>query len=423
MSDRGLEYTDFVDLAGDAGDDELVCRFRFDHVDSVDVEWAAGAIAAESSIGTWDPELTTMTDRIRRLGAHVVEVDAGGEAGSAEAAVAYPPELFEAGSLPQILSSIAGNVFGLSELEHLRLEDVDLPSAVVESFHGPELGLKRVKERVDAGERAVVGTIVKPKLGLHADEHADVAYESWRGGLDVVKDDENLASMKFNEFEERVTLTLDRKREAEDDTGDPKLYFPNVTAPVEEMRRRADHVVDEGGGYVMVDVLTVGWSGVQDLREHLPDDVGVHGHRAMHAAFTRLPYHGVSMLAVAKFARLAGVDNLHAGAVVGKMEGGRSEVEEIYRFLRSSWHGFETVIPVASGGLHPGLVPDVVEILGSDTVVQAGGGVHGHPDGTRAGARAFREAAEAAAADQSLEEWAEGSPELAAALEKWGRSR
>ncbi len=418
MSERGLEYTDFVDLDSDAGDDELVCRFRFDHVEDVEFEWAAGAIAAESSIGTWDPGLTTMNEDIREMGARVVDLDES----DGEAWIAYPPELFEAGSLPQILSSIAGNVFGLSELEHLRLEDVDFPSEVVEGFHGPELGVEQVKEHVGAGDRAVVGTIVKPKVGLDAEEHARVAYESWRGGLDVVKDDENLASMEFNGFEERVTRTLERKREAEEETGDHKLYFPNVTAPVEEMRRRSDHVVDGGGDYVMVDVLTVGWSGVQDLREHLPPDVGIHGHRAMHAAFTRLPHHGISMLAVAKFSRLAGVDNLHAGAVVGKMEGGRSEVEEIYRFLRSSWH-VETVIPVASGGLHPGLVPDVVDILGSDTVVQAGGGVHGHPDGTQAGARAFREAAEAAAVEQTLEERAEDSPELAAALKKWGRNR
>jgi len=413
---KGLEYTDFVETDDEPADDELICEFYIEHEDDVSFEWTAGAVAAESSIGTWDPELTTMRDDIREMGARVVETDAH----EGVARVAYPPELFEAGSIPQILSSIAGNIFGLNEVTGLRLEDVDFPPQLVESFPGPALGYEAVKARVGADERPVVGTIVKPKLGLRADEHAEVAYESWMGGLDVAKDDENLAHMEFNGFEERVEKTLEAKREVEEETGETKLYFPNITAPADEMRRRADIVLENGGGYVMVDILTAGWGALQEVRDHIGDDIGIHAHRAGHAAFTRLPYHGVSMLSVAKFARLCGVDNLHAGSVVGKMEGGREEVEEIYDFLRSDWYGCETTIPVASGGLHPGVVGDVVEILGSDTVVQAGGGVHGHTDGTRAGARAMRDAAEATSDGVPVEERAKESDELAVALEKWG---
>ncbi|MFP4633021.1 MAG: ribulose-bisphosphate carboxylase large subunit [Halobacteriales archaeon] len=410
----GIEYTDFVELDDEARRDEVVCSYRFQHADDVDAEWAAGAIAAESSIGTWEPGLKTMNPGVREKAARVVELS--GRA----AEIAYPAVLFEAQNIPQVLSSIAGNVYGLSELRRLRLDDVELPSDVVRSHAGPALGVEEVRRRVGAVDRPVVGTIVKPKLGLTAEQHAEVARDSWLGGLDVVKDDENLASMEFNDYYERVERTLEAKQEAEDETGEHKLYFPNVTAPCDEMLRRAEAAVDAGGDYVMVDVLTAGWSAVQTLRDHLPDDVGVHGHRAMHAAFTRLPDHGVSMLAVAKFARLAGVDNLHAGAVVGKMEGGREEVEEIYGFLRGDWHGLKTTIPVASGGLHPGLVGSVVDILGVETVVQAGGGVHGHPDGTRAGARAMREAAEAVAAGETAEERARTSEELAAAIDRWG---
>lgn len=413
---KGLEYEDFVETDSEPEGDELVCEFYLEHDESVSFEWAAGAVAAESSIGTWDPNLTTMRDEIRDMGARVV----GAEADDGTARVAYPPTLFEKRSMPQILSSIAGNIFGLSEVTNLRLVDVRFPPPLVESFPGPSLGHEEVKARVGAEERPVVGTIVKPKLGLRADEHAEVAYESWTGGLDVVKDDENLADMEFNGFEERVERTLESKREAEDETGESKLYFPNITAPSDEMRRRADFVLENGGDYVMVDILTAGWSALQEIRDHIGEGIGIHAHRAGHAAFTRLPYHGISMLAVAKFARLCGVDNLHAGSVVGKMEGGREEVREIYDFLRSDWHECETTIPVASGGLHPGVVDDVVDILGADTVVQAGGGVHGHPDGTRAGARAMREAAEAAAEGVLVEERAKESDALAVALDKWG---
>jgi ribulose-bisphosphate carboxylase large chain len=362
-----------------------------------------------------------MREGIRGMGARVVgtKTDAGEGENDGVARIAYPTELFESGSMPQILSSIAGNVFGLSEVVNLRLEDVEFPPGLVGGFSGPALGVETVKSRVGAEDRPVVGTIVKPKVGLRADEHAEVAYEGWVGGLDVVKDDENLADMAFNGFEERVRATLEAKREAEDETGERKLYFPNITAPAGDMKSRADTVVENGGDYVMVDILTAGWGALQEVRDHVGDEVGVHGHRAGHAAFTRLPHHGVSMLAVAKFARLCGVDNLHAGAVVGKMEGGREEVVGIYDLLRSDW-GVETTIPVASGGLHPGVVDDVVRILGSDTVVQAGGGVHGHPDGTRAGGRAMREAAEAAADGVRVEERAKDSEALASALEKWG---
>ncbi|MDY6765809.1 MAG: type III ribulose-bisphosphate carboxylase [Candidatus Nanohaloarchaea archaeon] len=415
---EGLEYTDFIDEGYEPGEEELVCDFYLEHDDSVDFAWAAGAIAAESSIGTWEPGLTTMTDRIREIGATVFRLDTE----TNRISVAYPPELFEAGNLPQILSSITGNIYGLEELERLRLLDVAFPETVAGAFHGPQLGIEAVKDRAGVSDRPLVGTIVKPKLGLHADEHASVAYESWSGGLDIVKDDENLASMQFNQFDERVRQTLAAKEEAEDGTGEPKIYFPNITAPVAEMKRRADLVADHGGGYVMIDILTAGWAAVQEMRAYLEGrDIGIHAHRAQHAAYTRLDRHGISMLSIATFARLVGVDNLHAGSIVGKMEGGKEEVQRIYDFLRSDWHGMNTTIPVASGGLHPGLVPDLVELLGTDIVVQAGGGVHGHPDGSRAGGEALRAAAEAAAAGVPLEEKADEVAALADALEKWGR--
>lgn len=414
----GMQYEDFVNEDHDPGGQELVCDFYLEHSEGVTFRWAAGAIAAESSIGTWEPGLTTMTDRIRELGATVTRVDEDAN----RITVAYPPELFESGNLSQILSSITGNIYGLEELERLRLLDVAFPQTISDGFRGPQLGIEAVKERAGVSDRPLVGTIVKPKLGLHADEHAAVAADSWRGGLDIVKDDENLASMQFNAFDDRVEQTLAAKHEVEDETGEPKIYFPNITAPVAEMKRRADLVVDNGGGYVMIDILTAGWSALQEMREYLEGrDIGIHAHRAQHAAYTRLERHGMTMLSIAKFARLVGVDNLHAGSIVGKMEGGKEEVQEIYGFLRSDWHSLDTTIPVASGGLHPGLVPDLVELLGTDIVVQAGGGVHGHPDGSEAGGEALRAAAEAAAAGVDLETKADDVPALQAALDKWGR--
>lgn len=335
--------------------------------------------------------------------------------------VAYPSELFEAGNMSQILSSITGNIFGLDELTRLRLLDLHFPEEISEAFLGPQRGVDGVKNLTDVRNRPLVGTIVKPKLGLDAEQHSEVAYKAWSGGLDIVKDDENLTNMTFNKFNDRIPKTLEKRNIVEKETGEKKLYFPNITAPLGEMKDRADLVIDHGGEYVMVDILTAGWSALQEIRNYLDGkDVGIHAHRAQHAAYTRLKRHGISMLSIAKFARLVGVDNLHAGTVVGKMEGDKQKIIDIYEFLRSNFYDFKSTIPVASGGLHPGLVDDLIDMFGTDIVIQAGGGVHGHPNGTESGARALRQAVDACVEGIDLQSYAEKHSELASALEKWG---
>lgn len=412
-----MRYEDYVDEGYEPRDTDLVCDFRFEHDSSVSFEWTAGGIAAESSIGTWDPQLATMREGIEDLAATVFWVDEENN----RIKIAYSQDLFEAGNMSQILSSITGNIFGLDELTRLRLLDVDFPEDIVNSFSGPQLGISGVRDLTGVKERPLTGTIVKPKLGLNDEQHADVAFDAWVGGLDLVKDDENLTDMTFNRFDDRIPETLAKRGMAEDETGEKKLYFPNITAPLGEMKRRADLVMEHGGEYVMIDILTAGWSAVQEMRDYLEgEDIGIHAHRAQHAAFTRLDRHGISMLAVAKFARLVGVDNLHSGTVVGKMEGGKREILDIYEFLRSDLYGLKRVIPVASGGLHPGLVDDLIDIFGTELVIQAGGGVHGHPDGTKKGAMAMRQAVDAWIEGFSLEKYAESHGELAKALEKWG---
>ena len=248
----------------------------------------------------------------------------------------------------------------------------------------------------------------KPKLGLSWKEHAKVAYEAWVGGCDIVKDDENLTNQRFNPFKKRVIETLKMRDKAEEETGERKMYMPNITAETLEMLSRGKFVRDHGGEYIMVDIITAGWSGLQSVRDQ---ELGViHAHRAMHAALTRNKEHGISMLVVAKCARLVGVDQLHIGTAVGKMEGGVDEVEAIEReiglnfirergrshILAEEWGKIKPVFPVASGGLHPGLVPALTRIMGFDIIIQMGGGIHGHPHGTRAGASAARAAVEAA---------------------------
>jgi ribulose-bisphosphate carboxylase large chain len=247
-----------------------------------------------------------------------------------------------------------------------------------------------------------------------------------------VKDDENLSSMSFNNFDKRIKLVLAMKKKAEKETGERKAYLANVTAPYTEMARRARHVVAEGGEFVMVDVLTVGWSGLQSLRD-LDLKVAFHGHRAMHAAFTRNPKHGISMLVIAKLCRLIGIDQLHVGGIVGKMYEGKEEVtsvgEEIEKRivsedfarhrLQEDWHNLKPMFAVCSGGLHPAKVAPLIHDMGRDIIIQAGGGIHGHPGGTVAGAKAMRQAVEADMLGLEPQDYAKSHPELAAALKKW----
>jgi ribulose-bisphosphate carboxylase large chain len=405
-----LKYLDFVDLSYEPVETDVVCTFYVEP-EGISLEEAAGGVAAESSIGTWT-ELTTAEPYVERLAARVFSVE------GSVVKVAYPVELFEGGNMPNILSSVAGNVFGLRALRNLRLNDVVLPVELLESFKGPRFGIQGVRELLRVFKRPLVGTIIKPKLGLKTVDHARVAFEAWAGGCDVVKDDENLSSQRFNPFEERVVETLESRDRAEEETGERKVYLVNVTAETETMLKRAEFVLDHGGEYVMVDILTCGFSALQTLRDQ-GFKLVVHAHRAGHAAFTKNLRHGVSMRVVAKVARVIGVDQLHVGTVVGKMSETRQEVLENIEACKMRLGGLKPVLPVASGGLHPRLVPALMETFGRDFVIQAGGGIHGHTDGTFAGATAMRQAVDAVLEGKTLEEYAETHKELRTALELW----
>ncbi len=408
-----MRYIDFIELGHEPSETDLVCDF---HLESrgIPIDEAAGGVAAESSIGTWT-ELTTVEPYMMELHARVFAIDGN------DVRIAYPVELFEAGNMPNILSSVAGNVFGLDAIESLRLNDIHFPEALAKSFPGPKYGMSGVRRLLGVEGRPLVGTIIKPKLGLKTGDHARVAYEAWSGGCDIVKDDENLSGQGFNPFEERVVETLESRDRAEEETGERKAYLVNVTAEAEEMLGRAEFVEDQGGRYVMVDIITCGFSALQTLRNR-GLDLAIHAHRAGHAAFTRMESHGISMRVVAKLARVVGVDQLHVGTAVGKMAETEREVRGNIEALKQDMHGVKPVLPVASGGLHPGLVPSLVEIFGLDLVIQAGGGIHGHPWGTSAGAMAMRQAVDAAVEGRPLDEYAEGHVELAAALRIWSVS-
>ncbi|MFX1378795.1 MAG: type III ribulose-bisphosphate carboxylase [Promethearchaeota archaeon] len=423
---------DYVNLDYNPSDKDLIAMYYVEiSPECRNLLHASEEIAKESSIGTWT-EISTLSPEIaKRLKPSVFYADPKKNI----IKIAYTKELFEANNLSQILSAIAGNIYGMKVLKNLRLLDITFPKDIVNAYKGPKFGIEGISKLTNVTDRPLLGTIVKPKVGLTEVEHSKVCGKAWSGGLDIVKDDENLTNMTFNKFEKRIIETLKIRDKIERETGEKKIYMPNITAPLSIMKKRADFVLKNGGEYIMVDIVTIGFSALQEIRDYLEDkDIVIHAHRAMHAAFTRNKKHGMTMLVLAKLMRLLGMDQLHTGTIVGKMEGEKDEVLEINRvitqkvitgnnktLLYQDWGNIKPILPVASGGLSPLHIPELFKILGKDMVYQFGGGCHGHPMGTEAGARAIRQALDAAIDNFELKDYAKNNMELAIAIEKWGK--
>jgi ribulose-bisphosphate carboxylase large chain len=407
-----MKYVDYVDLDYKPDKSDLVCSFRIESAKGVTLKESAGAVAAESSIGTWT-ETTTTKPYVEKLAAKVFEMKGN------DVKIAYPIELFEPSNMSNILSSVAGNVFGMKDLKNLRLNDICIPENLLKSFKGPKYGIHGIRKLLKIQKRPLIGTIVKPKLGLKTEDHAKVAYDAWLGGCDIVKDDENLSNQSFNKFENRLKKTFKMKEKSEEETGEKKIYMINITAETNEMLKRAKLVEDCGNEYAMVDIITLGWAALQTLRNQNFNLV-LHAHRAGHGAFTKNPKHGIAMKVIARLTRTVGLDQLHVGTALGKMFETKKEVLENCKALKEKMWKLKQTMPVASGGLHAGHIPELIKIFRNDVVLQLGGGVHGHPSGTKAGAKAVRQAVDAVMKNISLDEYAKTHKELDIALKKWG---
>lgn len=428
MSHDKIEwYHDFIDREYKPTDTDLIALYYFDKADEVSVDDLIGRLASESSIGTWTT-LETLDDKIYSMRARSFWND------NNHVKISYPLELWEADNIPQLMSGVAGNIFGMKAVKNLRLIDLDLPVDFVKENKGPNMGVDAIK-RIFKKDGPLTSCVPKPKIGMTVDQHVQVAKDVWSGGIDTIKDDENLTSQSFNNFEKRVEKMAKVRDQVENDTDDIKDAFINVTAETHEMERRAKFIHDHGFRYFMIDVVTTGFSAVQTLRNVAGDlDMAMHAHRAMHATFTKHYDHGISMYLLAKLMRLIGVDNIHIGTVVGKLDSPKQDVIDMkdmllgnkiegegLRYLKQDWGNIKPTIPVASGGLHPGVLPEVLDVYGTKNMaLQVGGGIHGHPDGSHAGAKATMQAIEAWKDGISLEEKAESHIELKKALEKWG---
>jgi len=326
-------------------------------------------------------------------------------------------------SLPNALATVAGNLYELKPFSGLRLLDVRFPEAFLEVYPGPQFGVAGTRRLSGVERLPLVGTIIKPSVGLSPAETAELVKRLVEAGIDFIKDDELQADGPHCPFQERLRAVMRVINEHADRTGKKVMYAFNITGEIDQMLRRQEQVAAAGGTCVMVSLNSIGLAALAHIRRcsALP----IHGHRNGWGMFSRHPLLGMSYIAYQKFWRLAGVDHMHVNGLRNKFcEDDDSVIASARECLRPMFdrpgRGCE-VMPVFSSGQWAGQAPETFRRLGStDLIYACGGGIMAHPGGIAAGVTSIRQAWEAALAGKSLEDYAQSHPELDQALKKFG---
>ena len=323
-------------------------------------------------------------------------------------------------SLPNLLATVAGNLFELKPFSGLKLLDVTLPSAFLDAYQGPQFGVEGTRRLTGVYGRPVIGTIIKPSVGMTPEQTAAQARMLAEAGVDFIKDDELQADGPHCPFEQRATAVLRALNDYADKTGKRPMYAANITGEIGQMLHRHDLVVAAGGTCVMVSLNSVGLPAMTALRRHT--QVAIHGHRNGWGMFSRSHATGMSFIAYQKFWRLAGIDHVHVNGLRNKFcEEDASVIASARECLTPMFgapHRGCEIMPVFSSGQSAKQAPDTYKALGSmDLIYACGGGILAHPAGPAAGVRSLHQAWQAAAEGVSLAEYANNHGELRAALE------
>ncbi|MFA4960876.1 MAG: ribulose-bisphosphate carboxylase [Candidatus Pacearchaeota archaeon] len=464
LNDKQKAYVNF-NLKNPKSGEYMLGVFHILPGEKLNILQAAAEVAAESSTGT-NFKVKTETAFSKSLNAIVYQIDLKKNL----VWIAYPWRIFDrGGNIQNILTFIVGNVLGMKEVSALKLLDVWFPSTMLEQYDGPSYTLEDMRKYLNVYDRPILGTIIKPKIGLTAAEYAEVCYDFWVGGGDFVKNDEPQADQDFCNYERMVGYVKKAMEKAVKETGNRKIHSFNVSSPdFDIMIKRCELIkaagFEEGSYAFLIDGITSGWTSVQTLRRRYPN-VFIHFHRAAHGAFTRPenPF-GFSVLVLSKFARLAGASGIHTGtAGVGKMKGTSKEDvtaannilhlvarghffeqswsqapekdDDILRLVHEdnahhlileddSWRGLKKCCPIVSGGLNPTLLKPFIDVMGSlDFITTMGAGCHAHPNGTKAGAKALVQSCEAYQKKIDIEEYAKTHKELAEAIKFFGKRK
>ena len=322
--------------------------------------------------------------------------------------------------LPTLMATVAGNLFELRQVSGLRLLDLQLPPAFAQAYPGPAFGMAGTRQLSGVAQGPLIGTIIKPSVGLNPQETAEQVQMLVAGGIDFIKDDELQADGPHCPFEERVSAVMNVVNQAADKTGRRAMVAFNITGELDQMKRRHDWVMQHQGTCVMVCLNSIGLVGMTALRKH--SQLPIHGHRAGWGYLTRSPALGWDFAAWQKMWRLAGADHLHVNGLRNKFSdpdevvvaAARSVIQPLYPDAAMQ------AVPVFSSAQTGLQAHDTYAALGNaDLICTAGGGIFGHPNGVAAGVTALREAWEAAMQGISLSDYAQTRPALKSALTFW----
>lgn len=393
---------------------------------------AAAQLAGEQSSGTFvavPGESEELKARFAARVEQVVELDTattpslpGGRPGDrfqrGEVTVSWSVENFGA-NLPTIVSTVEGNLYELRGFTGLKLLDIEFPDSLLAGYSGPKQGVVGTKKLAGVEGRPMIGTIIKPSVGLSPADTAELVRPIVAAGIDFIKDDELMANPPHSPFDERVDAVMRVVNDHADQTGKRVMVAFNVSDELDAMLRHYDKIVAAGGACAMVSVNSVGLTAVKRLCEH--GDLSIHGHRNGWGMLTRHPMLGVEFPAYQKFWRLAGVDQLHVNGIANKFwESDDSVVRSIESCL-APLGAMRRVLPVVSSGQWGGQAFETYRRTQTvDLLYMAGGGVMAHPGGPAAGVTALQQAWSAAVAGRTLAEAAAEHPEFRQAVEKFG---
>ena len=324
-------------------------------------------------------------------------------------------------NLPALAATVAGNLFDLGEVTGLRLERIRIPPAVRRQFDLPRQGIAGTRRLTGVEDRPLIGSIIKPNVGLSAEQTAELVGVLCEAGVDFIKDDEISANSRHAPLPERIPAVMAQVRRHQDKTGKRVMVGFNITDETDAMRRHAELIASEGGSCAMVSLNWCGFSAVQTLRRST--ELAIHGHRNGYGAFSRHPLLGIGFNAYQCLWRLAGVDHMHVHGLAGKFAQSDDEViesaQDCLQPLADSIS--DQVLPAFSSGQWAGTVPKTWDaVLTNDFLFMSGGGIMAHPGGPAAGVASIREAWEAVRAGKSLRDYALTHPHLRRALDFFG---
>jgi len=323
-------------------------------------------------------------------------------------------------NLPTILATICGTLFELREVSGLKLLDVELPDAFRQNHPGPQFGVDGTRKLTGVSNRPIIGTIIKPSVGLSPVQTAALVRELGQADIDFVKDDELMANPPHSPLQDRVTAVMREVNRLADKNGRKIMYAVNISDEIDAMKRHHDWIAQAGGTCLMVSLNHVGFTGVSALRKF--SSLPIHGHRNGWGMWTRHPALGMEFAAYQKLWRLAGVDHLHVNGIANKFWEPDDSVVRSIEALRQPFLGGYHALPVISSGQWGGQAPETYRLTKTiDVMYLAGGGIMAHPSGPAAGVTAIRQAWEAAVNQIPLEDYAKDHPELKQSLQKYTR--